>query len=174
MARSLSVLLVEDDDPLRSVLLELLRQRGWHVHATGRGDEAVEIARRVQVDISILDLHLPGLSGVEVYRRIAAEIRPVPSILMSGEATREEARLALELGISQFLRKPLDLKLLRRALDELIQRHVLGDEPGHGRPGSTLPVRLQDLYPGPRPRTGRGALGRSADDPNRPPRRRRR
>jgi DNA-binding response OmpR family regulator len=166
MARSLTVLLVEDDDPLRSVLLELLRQRGWHVHATGRGDEAVEIARRVRVDISILDLHLPGLSGVEVYQRIAAEIRPVPSILMSGEATREEARLALELGIAQFLRKPLDLQLLRRALDELIQRHVLGQDASvrSTRPGSNLPVRLQDLYPD---------LG-SRTDQNLPTRRRKR
>lgn len=145
MTRAFSVLLVEDDDPLRSVLLELLHQRGWHVHATGRGDEAVEIARRVRVDFSILDLHLPGLDGVEVYRRIASEIRPVPSILMSGEATREEARRALELGIVEFLRKPLDLQMLRRTLDELVRRHFPNDK------GTTLPIRLEDLYPRPLP-----------------------
>lgn len=146
MSRSFSVLLVEDDDPLRSVLLELLRQRGWRVHATGRGDEAVEIARRVRVDMSILDLHLPGLDGVEVYRRIASEVRPLPSILMSGEATREEARRALELGIAQFLRKPLDLQLLRKTLDDLVRRHFPA-----GLHDSSLPVRLEDLYPRPLP-----------------------
>jgi CheY-like chemotaxis protein len=146
MSRTFSVLLVEDDDPLRSVLLELLRQRGWLVHATARGDEAVEIARRVRVDISILDLHLPGLDGVEVYRRIASEIRPLPSILMSGEASREEARRALELGIAEFLRKPLDLQMLRRALDDLVLRHFPQDR--HGSV-SSLPMRLEDLYPRP-------------------------
>lgn len=145
MTRAFSVLLVEDDDPLRSVLLELLRQRGWRVHATGRGDEAVEIARHVRLDFSILDLHLPGLDGVEVYRRISAQGRPVPSILMSGEATREEARRALELGIVEFLRKPLDLQILRASLDTLVRRHFPRDA------GTTLPVRLEDLYPSPLP-----------------------
>jgi CheY-like chemotaxis protein len=134
MTRPLSVLLAEDDDPLRSVLLELLRSRGFVVHATARGDEAVELARRVEIDFSLLDLHLPGLDGVEVFRRIAREIRPLPAILMSGEATAEEARRALELGIVEFLRKPL----LRRSLDQLVRMHL-------GRPSSSLPVRLEDL-----------------------------
>lgn len=141
MTRPISVLLVEDDDPLRAVLLELLRQRGWHVHAASRGDEAVEMARRVRLDCSILDLHLPGLDGLEVYRRISAEIRPLPSILMSGEATGEEARRALELGMVEFLRKPLDLKRLRLALDELVRRSATPIISG------TLPIRLEDLWP---------------------------
>ena len=144
MSRPFSVLLVEDDDPLRSVLLELLRQRGWHVHAAARGDDALEIARRVRVDFSILDLHLPGLNGVEVYRRIASEIRPVPSILMSGGATGEETRRALEEGIVEFLRKPLDLHLLRRTLDQLVRLA----ERDAWQP-AWLPARLQDLHPRP-------------------------
>lgn len=157
MTRPFSVLLVEDDDPLRAVLFELLRQRGWDVHAASRGDEALEMARRVRIDCSILDLHLPGLSGLEVYRRISAEIRPVPSILMSGEASGEEARRAFELGMVEFLRKPLDLNRLRLALDALVRRIHLGGTPGGNAasPGASspsgttshLPVRLEDLWP---------------------------
>ncbi len=155
MTLPISVLLVEDDDPLRMVLFELLRQRGWDVHAASRGDEALELARRIRIDISILDLHLPGLNGLEVHRRISAEIRPVPSILMSGEASREEARRALELGMVEFLRKPLDLARLRRALDELVRRihapgttggAAAGTSPAEGR-SSNLPARLEDLWP---------------------------
>ncbi|MFO1053791.1 MAG: response regulator [Planctomycetota bacterium] len=151
MTRPFSVLLVEDDDPLRAVLFELLRQRGWHVHTASRGDEAVEMARRVEIDFSILDLHLPGLNGLEVYRRICAEIRPLPSILMSGEASGEEARRALELGMVEFLRKPLELDRLRRALDELVRRTAAGfpADPPHGDPARSLPVRLDDLWPRP-------------------------
>jgi DNA-binding response OmpR family regulator len=152
MSRPFSVLLVEDDDPLRSLLIDLLRQRGWQVHALSRGDEAVEVARQVSIDVTILDLHLPGLDGLEVYRRICAEIRPVPSILMSGEATREEARRALELGMVEFLRKPFDLRQLRQALD-LLARRVPGNEstPSQNPPGH-LPIRLEDLWPRPKRR----------------------
>jgi len=137
MSRNLSVLLVEDDDPLRSVLFELLRDRGWSVHEAARGDEALELARRIAIDFSILDLHLPGMSGVEVFRRMAREIRPVPSILMSGEASKEEAQEALDLGVFKFLEKPLDLTALRSSLDDLIRAHFRT---------TTLPVRLEDLY----------------------------
>ncbi|MGE0144327.1 MAG: PleD family two-component system response regulator [Planctomycetota bacterium] len=152
MSRPFSVLLVEDDDPLRSLLIDLLRQRGWQVHALSRGDEAVEVARQVSIDVTILDLHLPGLDGLEVYRRICAEIRPVPSILMSGEATREEARRALELGMVEFLRKPFDLRQLRQALD-LLARRVPGNE-STPSPNSLglLPIRLEDLWPRPKRR----------------------
>jgi hypothetical protein len=60
MARHFSVLLVEDDDPLRSSLNELLQGWGWSVHATALGGEALELARRVPLDFSILDMHLRG------------------------------------------------------------------------------------------------------------------
>ena len=140
MTRPLSVLLVEDDDPLRFVLNELLRGRGFVVHEAARGDEAVELAHRVEIDFSLLDLHLPGCNGVEVFRRIATEVRPLPAILMSGGASPEEARAAMELGIVEFLRKPLDLGVLRHALDELVRLHL-------ARPQGQLPARLEDLWP---------------------------
>ncbi|MBK8980213.1 MAG: response regulator [Planctomycetes bacterium] len=154
MSRPLNVLLVEDDDPLRDVLLELLRQHGFSVHATARGDDALELARRVEIDFSILDFHLPGLTGLEVYRRIASEVRPLPSILISGDATREDALRALDAGVVEFLRKPLDLAVLRRCLDSLLRRHFAAalDRPADRLPGaaphptSELPVRLEDLY----------------------------
>ena len=112
MSRPFSVLLVEDDDPLRDVLVEYLHGSGFVVHATDRGDAAVELARAVEIDFSILDFHLPGLTGLEVFRRIAAEIRPLPSILMSGAARPEETQAALEQGILEFLPKPLDLDVI--------------------------------------------------------------
>ncbi len=152
MSRSFSVLLVEDDDPLRSVLTDLLSQWGWTVHDTGLGQEAVAIARRIPLDFSILDMHLPGMTGVDVLLRIAQETRPLPSIFMSGQATPEEANAALRAGAFTLLRKPLDLAGLRTTVHLLIQRHfgtagfgpvpglpprgLLPPPPGHAGPGS--------------------------------------
>lgn len=123
MPRPFTVLLVEDDDPLRSSLVDVLSSQGWQVHAAAAGGEAVNLARRVQLDFSILDLHLPGMSGLEVLRRIAQEVRPLPAIMMSGQATPEETRAALNQGVFDFLRKPLDLAQLRFSMDQLIRQH---------------------------------------------------
>jgi len=129
MTRLFSVLLVEDDDPLRRCLAELLRARGWSVHTAASGTEAVQLARLHIPDFSLLDLHLPGMSGLEVLRTIYTEIHPIPSIMMSGQASAAEASAAIDQGVFRFLQKPLDLDHLRRSMDQLIQHHF--GEAGH-------------------------------------------
>jgi DNA-binding response OmpR family regulator len=129
MTRSLSVLLVEDDDPLRGVLAELLASCGWNVFPTGFGPEAVRLARSNPIDFSIVDLHLPGMTGLEVLLSIRREGRLLPAIMMSGQASAEETTAALNAGVFSFLRKPLDLDRLRVSLDQLVQQHF-GFPPG--------------------------------------------
>ena len=122
MSRSFSVLLVEDDAPLRGSLADLLAAWGWRVFPTGFGPEAVQLARTTPLDFSIMDLHLPGMTGLEVLRTIRRE-RPLPSIMMSGQATPEETCAALDAGAFTFLQKPLDLVRLREVVGLLQQRY---------------------------------------------------
>ncbi len=135
MRKPFSVLLAEDDVALRRCLAEVLAANGWSVYSVGTGPDAVALARQVPLDFSLLDMHLPGMTGIEVYRAIARENGPLPWILMSGQATREDTALAFALGAHTFLRKPLHLTALRTCLAELIQRHFGG--PALGPP--TLP-----------------------------------
>jgi two-component system response regulator AtoC len=123
MPDPLSVLLAEDDDPLRDVLSDLIRSWGWQVHGVGHGGEAFELARRVRFDFSILDLHLPGMTGLELLRAIRHSIGPLPSILMSGQASPDETRQALAAGAFTFLRKPLALDALRASVFRLASQH---------------------------------------------------
>jgi DNA-binding response OmpR family regulator len=136
MSPSLSVLIVEDHDPLRHSLGEFLTQRGFRVHAAEEGTVALDFARRLSPDFSILDLHLPGLTGLELFQTMRREIGPIPSIMMSGEATELETEMALKAGVFSFLRKPLVLDQLQRSLDRLIQTHF-PHRPGqaYGPPG---------------------------------------
>lgn len=135
MSQTFRVLLVEDDDALRACLDEFLACQGWNVAATAFGNEAIELARRQRFDFSLLDFHLPGMTGVEVLRAIS-RTRPLPSIMMSGLATREETAAAQLAGVFTFLRKPLELDRLRQNLHLLIQHHFGGpvDRPRNFRP----------------------------------------
>jgi DNA-binding NtrC family response regulator len=138
MSQSFRVLLVEDDDSLRVCLDEYFASRGWSVTATAFGKEAIMLARSQRFDFSILDFHLPETTGLEVFRTIAAT-RPLPAILMSGLASADEAAQAMQAGVFSFLRKPLDLDHLRRAVETLIQHHFGG--PIVPAPGKTSPGR---------------------------------
>ena len=131
MSANFQVLLVEDDDPLRQRLSELLSAEGWQVRATPSGQEAIELARRYRIDFSLLDMHLPGITGLEVIQTICREVRLVPSIMMSGQASDLETKQALaEQAVFRFLQKPLDLDYLRGSMQMLI-RHHFGPDTGN-------------------------------------------
>jgi DNA-binding NtrC family response regulator len=125
MRQSYRVLLVEDDDSLRCVLSEFLASHGWEVGATASAAEAMSMAWRQRFDFSILDFHLPGMTGLDLFQQLAS-VRPLPSILMSGLASAEEAAAARQAGFFTFLRKPLELERLRQSLQLLIQTHFGG------------------------------------------------
>lgn len=129
MTRPFSILLVDDDDPLRRCLAEVLAMRGWDVHHTGLGQEAIEMARALPVDFSILDLHLRGMTGIDVLRQIAREVRPLPSIMISGQASQEETAAALSAGAFSLLRKPFELKDFMATVHLLIQQRFGGQLP---------------------------------------------
>jgi two-component system, NtrC family, response regulator GlrR len=132
MSQSFRVLLVEDDDSLRGCLSEFLGSQGWDVAATGIADEALRLLRRQRFDFSLLDFHLPGMNGLQLFQQMAA-LRPLPAILMSGLASPEEAAAAQHAGFFAFLRKPLDLVKLRSSLQLLIQTHFGGPLAATGR-----------------------------------------
>mgnify|MGYP001205312224 CR=1 FL=1 len=148
MLQSFRVLLVEDDDSLRSCLAEFLGSHGWEIGATAYGSDAMAMARRQRFDFTILDFHLPEMTGLELFQQLAA-IRPLPAILMSGLASAEEAAAARHAGFFTFLRKPLELDRLRQSVQQLIQAHF-------GGPVALPPARQRPFFEThPRPRPGR-------------------
>lgn len=146
MSQTFRVLLVEDDDSLRCCLGEFLASHGWDVAATAFGQEAMALARRQRFDFSILDFHLPGTTGLELFQQLSA-IRQMPSILMSGLASLEEAAAARHAGFFAFLRKPLELERLRQSVQQLIQTHFGGPLTFPGP--IDLPCLRQPPYPRP-------------------------
>jgi CheY-like chemotaxis protein len=111
--RRLSVLLAEDN-PVNALLArELLRRRGHTVHDVSTGEAAVEACLKTRFDLVVMDLHMPGLDGIEATVRIrAAEkeagSRPVPIFALTADALETGRRACLEAGMDGFLTKPVD------------------------------------------------------------------
>lgn len=152
MFQSFRVLLVEDDDSLRSCLGEFLSSHGWEVGATGHATEALRMVQMRRFDFSLLDFHLPGMTGLELFQQLAS-MRPLPAILMSGLASADEAAAAQHAGFFTFLRKPLDLMRLRQSIELLIQTHFGGPlahhlATRHARPPGSPPAPPPPTWPG--------------------------
>ena len=120
--RVLRILLADDHEVVRVGLKELLAQPGWEVvdeAATGR--EAVEKAKRLQPDVVILDISMPGMNGYEVLSKIRDRGDFVPVVALSAMAYDTDRENALQAGFADYITKPiLDLEEFKRQ----VYRHV--------------------------------------------------
>jgi DNA-binding response OmpR family regulator len=103
------VLLVEDDEIVRSLMAQILVAEGYFVLTAANGRDAVAILRSPPpaVDVVVLDVHLPDVLGTDLCVRFR-EIQPnLPVIVCSGEATPEEVAQLIRSGAHRYLQKPI-------------------------------------------------------------------
>jgi DNA-binding response OmpR family regulator len=110
------ILVVDDEPDVREVLAEYLEQRGFEVLRVGSGEEALEDVRRSRPDTVLLDIAMPGLSGVETLREIRAASADTRVIMVSGIDDVETARRTLALGAADYVPKPVDFGYLDSVL----------------------------------------------------------
>jgi DNA-binding NtrC family response regulator len=108
----ITVLVVDDEKNIRRTLSMVLGGDGYRVVEADSGERALDVIARADtpIDVAVLDLKLPGLSGIQVLERLRAEegTRELPVIVVSGHATVQDAVLAIKLGASDFFEKPLN------------------------------------------------------------------
>lgn len=143
------LLIVEDDDALRSVLQRRL-ETTFDTIAIGDGGAAAEVLVNQTFDAILSDIHLPGMSGVELLRLVRTYDLDVPVILMTGQPSVETAVAALELGALTYLQKPfsheqLETTLVRAGKLALLAR-TKRDAARAGIGGSVLPGDRAGLH----------------------------
>ena len=116
-------ILVGDDDPIMIHLLHSgLRARGWEVSIAQDAMQVVMFATRTQPDAIILDINMPGGTGIGALKRLKASttLRTIPVLVVSGSKDPAMPQTVRELGADQFLAKPVDLDAIHDALSRMI------------------------------------------------------
>jgi two-component system, OmpR family, response regulator ResD len=99
------VLIVDDEEIVRDVLTRYLVQEGFRVDVAADGEAALDLAARSRPDIVILDLMLPKLGGLEVFRRIREE-GDLPIVMLTAKSEEVDRLVGLELGADDYVTKP--------------------------------------------------------------------
>ena len=107
------ILIADDNRELRACVADLLRDMQLEILQADTGSEALRILRVSRIHLALLDMHMPGQTGLEVLSAVRRETLMVPCIFISGDATDAILRQALEEGAWAVFRKPLEPKLLR-------------------------------------------------------------
>ena len=118
------VVIAEDEAIIRLDLRETLEEEGYEVVGeTGRGDQAVELVRRLRPDIAILDIKMPGQTGLEVAKTITAE-RICGVLILTAFSQRDVIEQARDAGALAYLVKPFQKSELVPAIELAIARHT--------------------------------------------------
>jgi two-component system phosphate regulon response regulator PhoB len=124
MSRNPRILIVEDEEPLTMLLRYNLEAEGYAVESTSRGDEAELMLREQAPDLVLLDWMLPGLSGIELCRRIRqrSETQLLPVILLTARGEESERVRGLGTGADDYIVKPFSVPELLARVRALLRR----------------------------------------------------
>ena len=118
-----SVLVVDDEAPMRRALETNLRARGYDVEVAATGEQALDLAARHHPDVVLLDLGLPGIDGIEVVRGLRGWTN-VPIVILSARGTEPDKVAALDAGADDYVAKPFGMNELLARIRAALRRSV--------------------------------------------------
>jgi DNA-binding NtrC family response regulator len=124
-----NVLLVDDETRLREMLTSAVGEMGFVVTPARSAEAALRLIETQSFDIVILDLNLPGMSGMEFFEHLRQHMPEAQVIILTGFGTLDIARRAIRLDVSDFLTKPCALGELEVALERARQKRLSHWEP---------------------------------------------
>jgi two-component system alkaline phosphatase synthesis response regulator PhoP len=125
----MKILVAEDDRDIADLIAHYLHKQGWEAHRVSAGDEALAYTKRQPVDLIILDLMLPGLSGLEICRALRGDkaTEAIPIIMVTARTDEKDRILGLDIGADDYLAKPFSPNELVARVRALMRRSKRAD-----------------------------------------------
>ena len=140
-----TVLIVDDEQTLARSAKAFLADHGYEAEVTGSGEQALELLERLQPDVVFADVRLPGMSGIDLLKRIR-EFDPVlPVIMLTAYGSIEGAVEAVKLGAFDYVKKPVDLEELKLLADRARENRQLKQELSYYRRRATEDVGFKTM-----------------------------
>lgn len=128
MSEEKRILVVDDNQDVRELVLHILSADGFHVFSAADGESALAILHSNLVDLVLLDVMMPGKSGLEVLSEIRTgskkSIQEIPVVMMTAKSTVEDIDLALSLGATSYIVKPFRGTSIREKVRALLEMPI--------------------------------------------------
>jgi DNA-binding response OmpR family regulator len=128
MNRQRRILVVEDEQAIRTGLIDVLVFHGFDVDSAATGPDGLRKALTGKFDLLLLDVMLPGVDGYEICNQVRAEDRNQPIIMLTAKTSDEEIIHGLQLGADDYVPKPFSIQQLVLRIEAVLRRSQLGQE----------------------------------------------
>lgn len=143
-----SILIVEDEDFFRDILINVLKKKNHEVHGCADGKQAQYILDVQAFDVVISDINMPGLTGIQLAEWMKTKHPSMPLILMTGFSEILETKQAYALGVKEFLNKPFQQDTLLQAIDKILNKTETAPEIEVDRDAEFCKIRIEDFVSG--------------------------
>lgn len=116
------ILIIEDEQDIRKPIVNQLEQQGYMVDQTGEGEDGLFIAEEYPVDAAIVDIGLPGISGLDVIRQLREKGQTLPILILTARDRWQDKVDGLEAGADDYLAKPFQMEELLARIKALLRR----------------------------------------------------
>lgn len=140
------ILIVEDESTLRSQLVNKFRQKGFAVDEAADGEDALYFAREYPVDIAIVDLGLPKISGINVIKQLRTDGIKYPILILTARSRWQEKVEGLDAGADDYLAKPFHFEELHARVSALIRRSAGQSSPMIENGDIRMDTRSQEVF----------------------------
>jgi two-component system response regulator RegX3 len=128
MHRKIRLLIVEDEEAIRTGLIDVFVYHGYEVEFAADGISGLDKALSGRFDLILLDVMLPGMDGFEICNRIRAQDRDQPVIMLTAKSTDEDIIQGLSLGADDYVAKPFSVAVLVLRIQAVLRRSRIGAE----------------------------------------------
>lgn len=119
-----SILIVDDERVLRNLFNKALTEEGYNVLVAENGEKAIDVVKKDEPDLVLLDIRMPGMGGMDVLRRLKAIRSGLPVVILTGYGTIDSARVAMMLGAHDYVTKPFNLDYLKAVIKDALKSAV--------------------------------------------------
>ncbi len=122
------ILIVEDNEKNRKLVRDVLQFKGYRTIEAETGEVAVTLAKQHKPDLILMDYQLPGIDGIETFRRVRGEASTahIPIVAVTASAMPEDAKKMMDAGFDGFQTKPLNVKQFMQAVADLFSAKAAG------------------------------------------------
>jgi len=137
MAESRRILVIEDEDDIRELIVYQLEMEGFRVSSADNGESGLAMVRREMPDLLLLDLMLPGINGQDICRILKSDVqtRTLPIMMLTARDSDEDIVDGLELGADDYMTKPFSPKVLTARIRKILGRGGVTEEGEEGSIG---------------------------------------
>jgi len=147
MGENARILIVDDDENIRKVLVAILEDEGYAVESVGTARKAIEATKRKFYNVALIDIRLPDMDGTDLLLRIRDTIPRIRKIIITGYPTLQNAIDAVNRRADAYIMKPFDVEKVLRTIKEQLQKQEEEKRYSQEKVAEFIETRVHELEP---------------------------